>query len=318
LGGRILVASSEAGYGYLPLQSGDFPGVIGALGVAALVGFALNAVLLGVGWYFYQGSSPVQVMREVVWMVPTQMALAAVGLTIAQVLSISYLGFALFVFPLLVARGVYRHYVELRSAFNDTIRFFVGFLEAKDPYTRGHSERVAAYAVEIGEALGLTPRQTEDLEYAALLHDMGKLRVPRYVLTKPGKLDEGEFALIRDHPVSGAEIVRRIPYLEHLATPVECHHESYDGSGYSAGLAGDAIPMLSRVLAVADSFDAMTTARPYRRAMSEEEAFAELESCAGSQFDPVIVTAWRAERVEAEASSVATRVSERPAAGGAE
>jgi HD-GYP domain-containing protein (c-di-GMP phosphodiesterase class II) len=217
----------------------------------------------------------------------------------AQVLAINPIALPLFVAPLVVAQQLYSRYAALKSAYVDTVRSLVGALEAKDPYTRGHSERVAEYAAGIGAALGLDSRSQERLAYAALLHDLGKLEVPSRVLTKPGRLDYDETEAIRGHPARGAEMVSRIPPLRDLAEFVRLHHEWYGGGGYPKGLDSKDIPQSALILAVADCYDAMTTTRAYRPAMPREAAVAELIRCAGTQFDPVIVRAFIEARIGA-------------------
>jgi len=288
LGGRVLVDPASGIVS--PFAASDFPDAFIALAVCAAVSFLLNDVLMVLGLRYYAGLSIREAWRNgPAWMLPTQAALATVGVSIAQVLAVSTLGFLLFVFPLLVARQVYQMYLSAREAYVDSVKSLIGALEAKDPYTRGHSERVAGYAVAISSAMGMEPSEVSRLEYAALMHDLGKLTVPRAVLTKPGRLSDAEFSLIREHPARGAEIVSTIPYLRGLAGFVRDHHERYDGAGYGRGLSGDDISPFARILAVADSYDAMTTKRQYRDAMSREEAARELVACAGTQFDPEVV-----------------------------
>jgi HD-GYP domain-containing protein (c-di-GMP phosphodiesterase class II) len=230
-------------------------------------------------------------MRQAALVVPNELALAFVGLLIAQVLAVSLFGLLLFVAPLIVARQVYQRYIQLREAYADVVRSMIGVLEAKDPYTRGHSERVAGYALAIARGLQFDQTVVERLEYAALLHDLGKIAITRAILVKPGGLDDAEYATVKQHPLRGADIVSRIPSLGDIVPYVRSHHEWFDGKGYCEGLRGEAIPLLARVLSVADAFDAMTTSRPYRPAKTPEEASEELVRMSGSQFDPSIV-AW--------------------------
>jgi HD-GYP domain-containing protein (c-di-GMP phosphodiesterase class II) len=159
---------------------------------------------------------------------------------------------------------------------------------------------VAAYALEIGVAVNLDAISRERLEYAALLHDLGKLAVPGEVLTKPGKLSDAEMQVIRQHPERGAGMVSRIPPLRDLAEYVSKHHEWFNGGGYPSASSGADIPELALILSVADCFDAMTTTRAYRPAMSRDEAVAELIKFAGTQFDPAVVRAFIEARVGVE------------------
>lgn len=172
------------------------------------------------------------------------------------------------------------------SLITGTIRALVKAVDAKDPHTATHSERVTRIALRIGAALALDDHSMQLLEYAALLHDVGKIGIPDQVLQKPGRLDEEEWALMRQHPVRSAEIVREIGSLAEVATIVRHHHERVDGNGYPDGLAGDAIPELSRILSLADVYEALTSDRSYRPAMSEERARQVIREGCGCQFDP--------------------------------
>ena len=172
-------------------------------------------------------------------------------------------------------------------------------VDAKDRHTRQHSEEVAVVAHALALGLGLGADQADIIHVAAHLHDVGKIGIPDAVLGKPGPLDDGEFALIRRHPVIGAEIVRPVRVLREcgIMDMVLHHHERFDGKGYPVGLRGGAIPRGARIIAVADSLSAMLQKRPYRAAMDFEEAAAELEAGAGSQFDPLVVRAFLNARV---------------------
>jgi len=270
-------------------QSQDFPWILIPMTVVALYCAAGNLLLTSaaaaaLGLNTLRGQSVAMLA-----FMPTQVALAFVGYLIAQVISLHAFALPLFVAPLVVARQLYLRYAGLKDAYADTVRSLVGALEAKDPYTRGHSERVSEYAALLGRALELDSRSLERLEYAALLHDLGKLAVPGAVLTKPGRLDADEMARIREHPARGAEMILRIPPLRDLADTIVQHHEWFDASGYPNQLDGDEVSLAARILSVADCFDAMTTTRSYRRALTRDEAIAELIRGAGTQFDPEIV-----------------------------
>ena len=167
-----------------------------------------------------------------------------------------------------------------------------GAIEARDPYTRGHSARVTALAEELALRLGWSEERLASLRIGGPLHDIGKLAVSDEVLRKEGRLDDGELAQIREHPKIGARILLRMAALREAIPYVLYHHERWDGKGYPSGKAGEEIPLEARVLAVADAFDAMTSDRPYRRALPVGHALAELFRCAGSQFDPAVVNAF--------------------------
>jgi putative nucleotidyltransferase with HDIG domain len=170
-------------------------------------------------------------------------------------------------------------------------------IEARDPHSSGHAARVAVMAEVVAARLGWDEADVDVLRLGAALHDVGKLRVPEHILRKPGPLDEDELAEMRRHPEEGARMVARVKELRLAVPAVLYHHERWDGTGYPLGVEGEGIPAEARVLAVVDAFDAMTSDRSYRRALPEQAALAELERCAGTQFDPdivrVFVEAWR-------------------------
>jgi HD-GYP domain-containing protein (c-di-GMP phosphodiesterase class II) len=162
-------------------------------------------------------------------------------------------------------------------------------IDEHDGYTAGHSEAVVDLSCSLGERLGLELPALFELELAALFHDLGKIGLPESILKKPGPLDEEEHALMQRHPIWGADLLRRVKGLEPVATIVRFHHERWDGTGYPHGLEGEHIPLASRIVAVCDAYDAMTSDRSYRSALAPEQAVAELREHAGSQFDPNVV-----------------------------
>jgi putative nucleotidyltransferase with HDIG domain len=176
----------------------------------------------------------------------------------------------------------------LERGYLDTIRSLAAAVDAKDPYTRGHSERVATLSVEIGRALGLDPEALQALEYGGLLHDIGKIGIPDAILSKTGALAPEEKQLARDHPRIGAEIVAGVAFLVGAGPAIRNHHERWDGGGYPDRLAGEAIPIVARIVNIADTWDACTSRRPYQEAMSREAAIAVLEGLRGTQTDPAI------------------------------
>lgn len=173
-----------------------------------------------------------------------------------------------------------------------TIYALAATLEARDKYTYGHSRRVSRYAVAAAEALNLPPEQVALISAAALLHDIGKVGIPDNVLNKTGKLLDDEWELLKQHPRLSATIVGHVPSLSACLAAVRHHHERWDGTGYPGGLKGESIPIEARILAVTDSFEAMISERPYRKALTFKQAIAELEKCSGLQFDPVVVRAF--------------------------
>jgi putative methionine-R-sulfoxide reductase with GAF domain len=179
----------------------------------------------------------------------------------------------------------------LTDAYKRTVRALASAIDAKDPYTKGHSERVMEYSLKAGVTLALSTESEETLEYAALLHDVGKIAIDSGILIKAGALTPEEWEIMRTHSAIGAELVREIPFLEGAAELVLCHHERYDGTGYPNGLKGEEIPIGASLIAVADAFDTMTTDRAYRAALSIETAVKELHHCSGKQFCPMAVKA---------------------------
>lgn len=179
---------------------------------------------------------------------------------------------------------------ELHELFVSSITALANAIDARDPYTRGHSERVAVYAVRIGERMGLEGKDLDFLRYAALLHDVGKISIKEDILNKPGRLTEDEFQLMKKHPELGAAIMMPVKAFSKIIPAMFHHHEKYcAGGGYPLGLQGEDIPLDARIISVADSYDAMTSHRPYRRALTIEQAVGELLKFAGTQFDPNIV-----------------------------
>ena len=183
-------------------------------------------------------------------------------------------------------------YEEQRMSFLGTIRAMSGALDAKDRYTRGHSDRVAHLSAEIAAALGFSPEQVEQVRIAGIVHDVGKIGVPEAVLCKPGRLTDEEFDKIKLHPEIGFRILEGIPGLQSILPGVLHHHERFDGKGYPHGLAGENIPLLARIIGVADTFDAMSSNRAYRSKMPREVVLAEIRKCSGTQFDPRVADAF--------------------------
>ena len=185
-----------------------------------------------------------------------------------------------------------RLYQNLRELFLAAIQALARAIEAKDPYTRGHSERIRRYSLAIGRVLGLNEKQLEYLEIAALLHDIGKIGIAEEILQKKTPLLSSEYEEIKKHPVIGTAILKDIKEMSPALGGILHHQERFDGSGYPAGLKGKDIPLLARIIAVADAFDAMTSDRPYRQGLAPEKAVAEIKRCSGTQFDPRCVAAF--------------------------
>jgi HD-GYP domain-containing protein (c-di-GMP phosphodiesterase class II) len=181
---------------------------------------------------------------------------------------------------------------ELQDSYLATVNALAAAVEAKDEYTRGHIQRVHALGVLLARVIVPDEANEAQLSCAFLLHDIGKLAIPDAVLNKPGKLDEGEWQLMKQHPEQGAKILSAVPFLDRALDVVRHHHERWDGAGYPDGLRGNQIPAWARIFAIVDTVDAITSDRPYRPARSLEVAREEVHAAAGSQFDPACVRAF--------------------------
>ena len=177
-------------------------------------------------------------------------------------------------------------YNELRELFYKTIRAISNALDTKDSYTNGHSLRVTLYSMILASELGLDDDYMEDIEIAGLLHDIGKIAMPKSILCKNGALTDEEFMVMKSHPTRGEKIVINIKKLQMISEWVKAHHEKWDGTGYPDSLRGEQIPLPGRIIALADTYDAMTSTRPYRTALPHEVAMNEIKRCSGTQFDP--------------------------------
>ena len=182
---------------------------------------------------------------------------------------------------------------ELRESYMLTVRALASAVEARDAYTGRHAERVAAYGLRLADVYGLRLADEPQIEFGFLLHDAGKVAVPDAILFKPGPLTTAERLIIEQHPVTGSEIVRDIAFLGAARDVIRHHHERWDGTGYPDKLAGDAIPISARIFAVADTLDALTTARPYRRASTIAQARVIIMQAVGTHFDPAVIEAFK-------------------------
>ncbi|MGA2463010.1 MAG: HD domain-containing phosphohydrolase [Thermodesulfobacteriota bacterium] len=188
-------------------------------------------------------------------------------------------------------------YRILKKAHLDSVKVLVEAIDAKDPYTRGHSDRVTRMSLKIAFQFGFAEDRLESLEYGALLHDIGKIGIKDEVLQKPGALNSEEYQYIQEHPLIGVKIIEGLDFFKDKIPMIRHHHEHYDGSGYPDGLLGAAIPLEARIIAVPDAFDAMTSARPHRGMMPLQDVLMELEKCKGTQFDPKILEIFLHEKI---------------------
>ena len=177
---------------------------------------------------------------------------------------------------------------DLKELFYKTIKSIASALDAKDPYTHGHSMRVTLYSIILARELNVNPNYLESIETAGLLHDIGKIAIPQSILCKPGKLTDDEFMIMKTHPVNSEKLISSIKKLHDITPGVKHHHERWDGKGYPDHLAGEDIPYSARIIAIADTYDAMTSTRSYRKALPHDVAIEEIQKCAGAQFDPIL------------------------------
>jgi len=263
------------------------------LGACGLVYFVVNTGTVSVVIGLSQGEHPWRVWQlTYVWTLIHLVAFVPLGALIVVVFNVVGLpGVALFLLPLLLARYTFKLYTDMRQEHFDTVRALAEAIDASDPHTRGHSERVTRYSIAIARELGLSEHRVLTIEYAGLLHDMGKIGLQHDILLKPTALSDEEWSLMKQHPATGAKIVSDLHFLKGARGVVLYHHERFDGKGYPTGIAGDAIPLEARIVKVADAFDAMRSDRPYRPALTLAETLSELERGRGTEFDPQVVDA---------------------------
>ena len=286
----VVAAAAPSG-----LEWGDWP-LYAAVFAAQ---FAGDATVSSLRAWACLGASPLLVAREVVWIYRTDALLTPVGLLAAAVAVQEPLG-GLLVLPLVALMAIFagereariENELELQRAYRGTAFLLGDVIEDDDAYTGQHTRGVVDLATAVAGELGLDARLRRECEFGALLHDVGKLRVPKELINKPGPLTLGEWTIMRAHTIEGQRMLERVGgVLSGIGRIVRASHERWDGNGYPDGLAADAIPLAARVVAVCDAYNAMTSDRPYRRALPHDVARQELEACAGTQFDPRIVAA---------------------------
>jgi HD-GYP domain-containing protein (c-di-GMP phosphodiesterase class II) len=282
--------------------------------VALLAQFAFDFGVNTVRTWLIDGTSPRAELNLIAPAYALDLALAPVGLLAAFAAIELGEGVCLLVIPLAMVLAVLSgerqkrvdQALELSEAYQGTALLLGDVVEADDAYTGSHSRGVVELSLAVSDALGLDSRQRRNVEFGALLHDVGKIAVPKEIINKPGPLDDAEWEIMRQHTIEGERMLNRIGgVLSEAGTIVRASHEDFDGSGYPDGLAGEQIPIEARIVTTCDAFSAMTTTRSYRKAMPTETALTELRDCAGTQFDPRVVEVL-ARLVEAEtAPSVA-------------
>lgn len=204
----------------------------------------------------------------------------------------AYLGVALFIFPIMLARYTFSLYISSKSQYAETVNALMRAMEARDKYTEGHSQRVAEIVRELARELKYSDWSIDKLNIASLLHDVGKIGIDDYILNKPGKLSDEEYGIIKSHPVIGYNILKDVKNLKDVIDIVKHHHERYDGKGYPDGTSGEELNLDVYIVQLADCIDAMATDRPYRGALTREQIISELENNSGTQFHPRVVNAY--------------------------
>src|SRR5579875_1471553 len=261
---------------------------------AAVAAFFANMLLVVVALRFRLGRPVLEVWRvHFKWMTFNFWAMVPIAYLMAAVYHQGGVWPEfIFLIPLGLSRWIFALFVVVRQFYQNTVNILMTALDAKDPYTRGHSFRVGRYAAMLAREMGLAQDMVEEVERAAALHDVGKLGIPDAILNKPGQLTPQEMLVIQRHPLLGGAILSQIEGVGYARDWVLHHHERYDGQGYPHRLAGEQIPLAARITAVVDAYDAMTTDRPYRQALSHRDALLEIQAAAGTQLDPQVVDAF--------------------------
>jgi putative nucleotidyltransferase with HDIG domain len=252
----------------------------------ALISSGLYAILNNKNFfYFFMSNATIGILSSIV--------MAPFGILLAYEYNLNgFLGVLVIVFPLVLARYTFSLYIQYKDQYIQTVDTLMRAMEARDKYTEGHSQRVAEISENIARVLKYSDSKIERLHMAALLHDVGKIGIDDKILNKPGKLTNEEYEIIKSHPEIGYNILKDIKNLQDLLPIVRNHHERYDGKGYPDGKSGNDLNLDVFIVQLADSIDAMSTDRPYRKALSEEEIMAEINRFRGSQFHPKVVDAY--------------------------
>lgn len=282
--GMLFVAATTAALAYSAATPISRPIAFAACVAGyALVNVALVTPSVSLNWK----QSPRSVLRDVAPAMPNYLAFGLLGLVVGDLYrSLHPVVLPLLIIPAAIARKTFSSFLELKAAHESTISVFIRAIEAKDPYTAGHAERVAKYAGYMGEELAFTPKRQEHLRYAALMHDIGKLAVPSKLLNKPGRLTAEEYERVQKHNNVCIDILTRVDFMKTMVVAASDKH-----AHFREGHQQDQLVLEAHIIAVADAFDAMTSTRAYRQALSQDVAFGELRDKAGTQFNPHCVDA---------------------------
>ncbi|MBE3092005.1 MAG: HD-GYP domain-containing protein [Candidatus Atribacteria bacterium] len=282
-----------------------YQGLGGVVGAVNLTNYIIPAIVCAIVYYLVNSNLFIFVIHLAegisiwsIWktqlkgIIATYIALAPIGFIMAMVyVTIGIWGIILFFFPLILARRSFELYTKMRKVYLETIRALAAAIDAKDPYTKGHSERVSETSIALAQELNLSDRDIENIEYTALLHDIGKIGIADSILGKKDSLTSQEFDKIKEHTIMGANIIEPVDFLKNSYWAIYHHHERYNGKGYPDGIKSEDIPILARIIAVADAFDAMGSDRPYRKKLNKDKILKELKDQSGKQFDPKVVKA---------------------------
>ena len=324
----FVVTDAAAAAAYLIFSDVDpekvSTGLAAGITAATIVSFGLTAVLISVPYLLMRTHSVTELWERHAWLAPQQIGMGVVGFGLAAAhVSLGLAGIIAFAIPAVLMRVTMKQYVdkteenveklkqqneqleranievvrisdELRESYDGTLEALVNALDARDQETKGHSLRVSRYMMDIARELGVKEGTKEwvDMQRGSLLHDVGKIGVSDSILLKPGKLTDEEWSLMREHPVIGYNMLKQVHFLEGAAEIILNHHERWDGKGYPVGLSHEEIPLGARIFGVVDTFDSMTSDRPYRRALTTQDALNEILKFSGSQFDPLVVEAF--------------------------
>jgi putative nucleotidyltransferase with HDIG domain len=321
----VYVAGAEvyASLASVQPESFEWP-MVGATFAASLTCFSLSAVFLSIENSLRTGNRIGEFWQKHSWLAPNYLTLGLIGLALsAAYMALGLFGILTFVAPMLMMRLSMKLYVEktkdnvaklemqndalrtanievrrvseeLRVSYDGTLEALVNALDARDQETKGHSIRVQSYMMDIAREMGVVEGTQDwvDMQRGSLLHDVGKIGVSDSILLKPSKLTDEEWASMRQHPEIGYNMLKQVKFLQGAAEIILCHHERWDGHGYPRGLHEDEIPLGARIFTVVDTFDSMTSDRPYRKALTTLDSLNEIMRCSGSQFDPRVVEAF--------------------------
>ncbi len=297
-GANIVLATGIAGIAYRYLG-----GTVGEIDLYSLfiptiacivVYIAVNATIVSILMSLLNNQPFLKICYDnIIWVVRNYLAIAPIGILMAAAYkNYGVVGAVLFLGPLLLARYSFKLFIDMKNIYIETVRALSYAVEAKDKYTQGHSLRVSEYSIAIANRLNLSQRRIDNIRIAAILHDIGKIGVEEHILNKQGSLTNNEFDKIKQHPITGVKIIQEIDFLKDVAEIILSHHEKIDGSGYPYGKKGNEICLESCILSVADVYDALTSDRPYRAAMSTEKALEIIEQGKDTQFSSVVVDAF--------------------------